>query len=186
MLDQEIVNLYWNWDEKAIMETKQKYGCYLLKIAQNILNDSFDSEECINDTYLKAWNSIPPHSPIRLSLYLAKITREVSIDLLRYKNRIKRHSSQYTYSLSELEECIGTRTSSKDKIDLLLSTETIQSFLNTLPEEERSIFLEPYYFMDPIADIAKHHAFSVAKTKIILYRIRKLLRLHLIKEGYSI
>lgn len=99
---------------------------------------------------------------------------------------MKRHSSQYTYSLSELEDCVGTQTSSKETIDLLLLTETIQSFLNTLPEEERSIFLERYYFMDPIADIAKHHAFSIAKTKSMLYRTRKRLRLYLLKEGYDV
>ena len=186
MQDQEIISLYWKRDETAIKETKNKYEHYLFKIAQNILNDSLDSEECVNDTYLKAWNSIPPHSPIHFSLYLAKITRELSIDLLRYKCRMKRYSSQYTCSISELEECIGEKTSSKDLIDLELLKETIQSFLDTLPKEEQSIFLERYYFMDSVADIAKHHTFSVSKTKSILHRMRKQLRLHLLKEGYDI
>lgn len=186
MEDRKIIALYWKRDETAIAETKKKYDRYLFKIAHNILNDSFDSEECVNDAYLKTWNSIPPQSPKHLSLYLAKITRERSIDHWRMKNRIKRHSSQYAISLSELETCVGTSSSSKEEVDLTLLKETIQSFLDTLPEEERCIFIERYYFMDPLAEIAKRHAFSASKTKSLLHRIRNQLKNHLQKEGYTL
>lgn len=186
MKDQEIIALYWKRDESAIKETKQKYEPYLFKIAQNILNDSRDSEECINDTYLKAWNSMPPHSPLNLPLYLAKITRECSIDRWRHKKSLKRRYSEYAHSLSEMEECIGNETAGKEIIDLQLLKETIESFLNSLSKEERCIFIERYYYMDPVAEIAKHHAFSVSKTKSLLYRLRNKLRQHLKKEGYEL
>ena len=186
MKDQEIIALYWKRDENAIKETKRKYEPYVFKIAQNILNDSRDSEECINDTYLKAWNSMPPHSPLHLSLYLAKITRECSIDRWRHKKSLKRRCSEYAHSLSEIEECIKTQTAGKEIIDLQLLKETIQSFLDSLSKEERCIFIERYYYMDPVTEIARHHAFSVSKTKSILYRIRNKLRQHLIKEGYDL
>lgn len=107
MRDDEIVTLYWKRDERAIKETKNEYGRYLFKIANNILDDFEDSRESVNDTYLAAWNSMPPHRPSILSTYLGKITRRISIDIFRKKNREKRRASEYALSLSELEECIS-------------------------------------------------------------------------------
>ena len=109
MQDEMIVDLYWQRNENAILETEQKYGPYLTKIAYNILADFEDSKERVNDTYLKAWNSMPPHRPSVLSTYLGKITRQLSIDWLRTQNRAKRKSSEYALSLSELEDCVAGR-----------------------------------------------------------------------------
>lgn len=108
MQDDRIVAMYWQRDEAAIRETEEKYGSYLLKIAYNILFDLEDSKESVNDTYMKAWNSIPPYKPCILSSYLGKITRQLSIDVLRTRNRIKRRASEYAVSLSELEDCISS------------------------------------------------------------------------------
>ena len=107
MTDAQIVELYHARDEKAIRETQTKYQKYLIKIAFNVLHDSADSEESVNDTYLAAWNSMPPHKPAVLSAYLGKLTRRISIDLFRKKNRQKRKGSEYAVSLTELEECVS-------------------------------------------------------------------------------
>ena len=101
MNDEQIVSLYWDRDESAIRETEEKYDRYLTKIAYNILNNPEDSRESVNDTYLAAWNSMPPHRPSVLSAYLAKLTRRISIDLFRYRTRDKRLGSEYAISLSE-------------------------------------------------------------------------------------
>ena len=110
MEDEQIVTLYWNRDETAIQETQTKYDRYLTKIACNILADMEDSRESVNDTYLAAWNSIPPQRPSVLSAYLAKLTRRISIDRFRYRTRDKRRDSQYALSLSELDDCVSGAT----------------------------------------------------------------------------
>lgn len=107
MKDDVIVSLYWKRDEQAIQVTEKKYGRYLAKIAHNILADWEDSKECVNDTYWKAWNSIPPHKPNMLSTYLGKITRQLAIDIYRKRNSSKRKKSEYTVSVTELEDCLS-------------------------------------------------------------------------------
>ena len=107
MQDEKIVELYWQRDESAIEETQGKYGRYLGKIAYNILADLEDSQESVNDTYLAAWNSMPPQKPSVLATYLGKITRRISIDIFRRRHREKRQASEYALSLSELEDCVG-------------------------------------------------------------------------------
>ena len=106
MQDEKIVELYWKRDESAVRETQEKYENYLYKIAYNILSDKEDSNESVNDTYLAAWNSMPPHKPNVLSTYLGKLTRRISIDIFRKRNRIKRQVSEYALSLTELQDCI--------------------------------------------------------------------------------
>lgn len=102
MKDQEIVDLYWDRNEDAIQQTQNKYGAYLSKVAYNILADYEDSKECVNDTYMAAWNSMPSNRPGNLATYLGKITRQISIDVFRRKHRDKRFASQYAISLDEL------------------------------------------------------------------------------------
>ena len=118
MQDEMIVDLYWKRDESAISETERKYGRYLSKIAYNILSDWEDSKETVNDTYLKAWNSMPTHKPSVLSTYLGKITRQLSIDAFRTRNRDKRKHSEYAVSLSELEDCISSSETTEQSIEL--------------------------------------------------------------------
>ena len=128
MQDEMIVALYWKRDEKAISETERKYGRYLSKIAYNILSDWEDSKETVNDTYLKAWNSMPTHKPGVLSTYLGKITRQLSIDAFRTRNRDKRKHSEYAVSLSELEDCISGSETTEQSIELKLLAEAINTY----------------------------------------------------------
>ena len=130
MQDEMIVALYWKRDEKAISETERKYGRYLSKIAYNILSDWEDSKETVNDTYLKAWNSMPTHKPSVLSTYLGKITRQLSIDAFRTRNRDKRKHSEYAVSLSELEDCISGSETTEQSIELKLLAEAINTYLH--------------------------------------------------------
>lgn len=126
MKDETIVSLYWQRDESAIQETELKYGHYLTKIAHNILSDVEDSRESVNDTYLKAWNSMPPHRPETLSVYLEKITRQLSIDMFRKRNRKKRQASEYALSLSELEECVFGGDVTERDVEMHLLGEAIK------------------------------------------------------------
>ncbi len=184
MEDDLIVSLYWNRDEEAIGETEKKYGRYLVKIAYNILSDLEDSKESVNDTYLKAWDSIPPHKPSVLSTYLGKITREVSIDIYRKRASVKRQASTYAISLSELEECVSGGDTTMQDVDLHALVETINTFLRTLSPEARNTFVGRYYFMDSIREIASYYGMSEAKVKSMLHRTRIGLKANLEQEGY--
>ena len=184
MEDNLIVSLYWNRDEQAIGETEKKYGRYLVKIAYNILSDLEDSKESVNDTYLKAWDSIPPHKPSVLSTYLGKITREVSIDIYRKRASVKRQASTYAISLSELEECVSGGDTTMQDVDLHALVETINTFLRTLSPEARNTFVGRYYFMDSIREIASYYGMSEAKVKSMLHRTRIGLKANLEQEGY--
>lgn len=184
MQDDRIVAMYWQRDETAIHETEKKYGRYLLKIANNILFDLEDSKESVNDTYLKAWNSMPPNKPAVLSSYLGKITRQLSIDMVRSKHRVKRQASQYAASLSELEECICSDNTTEQDVDLHLLAEAINTYLGTLSKEARTTFVGRYYYMDSIKEIAAYHGISESKTKSLLYRTRQGLKLYLKQEGF--
>ena len=120
MEDEQIVSLYWAREESAIRETEKKYDRYLTKIAHNILNNPEDSRESVNDTYLAAWNSMPPHRPSVLSAYLAKLTRRISIDCFRYRTREKRLGSEYAISLSELGDCVSGGNTTEEIINVKL------------------------------------------------------------------
>lgn len=186
MQDEEIIALYRQRDEKAIKETELKYSRYLLKIAYNILFDWEDSRECVNETYLKAWRSIPPHEPKVLSAYLGKITRQLSIDLFRTKNREKRKASEYAVSLCELEECVPDGETAELMTDTKLLAEAINSYLRTLSAQARSIFVGRYYFSDSVKEIAGYCNMSESKVKSMLYRTRQGLKKYLTKEGFEI
>ena len=186
MTDEKIVELYWKRDESAIMETSQKYEKYLTVIAYNILNNIECSQESVNDTYLKAWNTMPPEKPNILKLYLARITRQISIDILRTYTRKKRGCSQYEISLNELEECITDNNNIQQEIELKLLSKTINEFLYSLPELSRNIFVCRYYFCDSIKTISVYFAVSEAKVKSILYRTRLSLKKHLENEGFFV
>lgn len=186
MQDDRIVSLYLKRDETAIAETEQKYGKYLTKIAYNILFDWEDSKESVNDAYLKAWNSIPPHEPNCLSTYLSKITRQISIDIFRKRNSDKRKASQYAISLSELEECISNGDVTVQSVDLHILAEAINAFLRTLSPEKCNVFIGRYYFMDSIREVAAYYGMSEAKVKSMLHRTRIGLKNYLKQEGIEI
>ena len=184
MHDDNIVSLYFARDEAAIRETEKNCGQYLSKSAYNILYDREDCRESVNDTYLSAWESIPPKKPDMLSTYLAKITRRISIDILRKKSRIKRLPSEYTVSLSELEEALSGGNTTEAEIDTRLLAAAINGYLRTLPKEARNAFIGRYYFADSIKEIAAYSHTSEAKIKSLLYRTRNKLRLYLEQEGF--
>lgn len=184
MTDEKIVQLYWDRDESAVAETQSKYSRYLTKIAYNILTDMEDSLESVNDTYLYAWKSIPPHRPTVLSTYLAKITRRVSIDMLRKKSREKRIPSEYTFSLSELEECIFDHSRTEQQIEAEELGKAINTYLKTISPEARRLFIGRYFFMDSLKDVAKYCDMSESKAKSVLYRTRCGLKTYLEQEGY--
>lgn len=184
MRDEEIVALYWQREELAVHETQRKYGRYLLKIALQILASREDSEESVNDAYWKAWESIPPHRPKVLSTYLGKITRQLSIDRWRTRNREKRQASEYALSLSELEECVSAGDITRQTVDLHLLAEAMNAFLLTLSPQARGTFTARYYFLDSIREIADCFGMSESKVKSMLHRTRLGLKRHLEQEGF--
>lgn len=183
MEDAKIVELYWQRRENAIDETARKYGSYLLKIAQNILFSREDSRECVNDTYLDAWNSMPPHRPNVLSTYLGKITRRISIDLLRKNTTLKRGGGEYILSLSELSDCIAD-SSPQQALDRKLLTDAIARYLQSVSQKAREAFICRYFYMDSLRDTARHCHLTEANAKVLLHRTRVGLKDFLKEEGF--
>ncbi|MCD7739515.1 MAG: sigma-70 family RNA polymerase sigma factor [Lachnospiraceae bacterium] len=184
MRDSEIVALYWERDEEALLETEKKYGRYLKKIAFNVLADFEDSEECVNDTYLKAWNSMPTQKPEFLSTYLGALTRRRAIDLFRRRNSRRRIGSQYAVALEELEDCISAGNITEQEVDEHILREVINAWLKTISQEGRDVFIGRYYFHDSLEDIAGYCRFSVPKVKSMLHRLRLGLKTYLEEEGF--
>ena len=184
MEDKEIVQLYLSRDERAVSETDMKYGKYCNRLALRILGDHQYAEEAVDDTWLKAWNSIPPTRPDSLKMYLAKITRNISFSRLRQECAVKRGGGEITLALDELDECIGTTNSPEEHLSAKELAESIQSLLLELSERERNIFVRRYFFVDSIESIALQYGVKESNVHMILTRVRKKLKKHLIQEGY--
>lgn len=183
MDDKQIVDLYWERNEKAISATAAKYGGYCYSVANNILNNRADAEECVNDTYLSAWNSMPPHRPSVLSTFLGKITRRISIDKWRKSGAEKRGGGQPTVVLDELSECIPDKNSVEHAVDAQILADVINSFVKSLSDKDRHVFLCRYFYLDSVESIAARFGYSQSKVKSMLYRTRQKLRTRLEKEG---
>ena len=184
MEDERIVALYWQRNQSAIARTQEKYGGYLTKVAYNILCDLEDSRESVNDTYLAAWNAIPPHKPVGLCAFLSKLTRRISIDLLRKKQSEKRGGGAYEVSLSELTECLPGGDSTEQTAESRALARCIGDFLRTCTEDARNVFIGRYFYMDPVKEVARYCGLTVANTKTLLHRTRLALRAYLEQEGY--
>ena len=186
MEDTQIVELYLDRDETAIRQTSEKYGTRLRSLAYGIVRDRQAAEECENDTYLQAWNTIPPHEPgSYLYAFLARITRHISLNFCRDRSRLKR--SAFIVELSaEMEQCIPAPDNAACRIDDLTLSEALNGFLSTLNEEKRNVFVRRYWYLDSVADISKRFALSESKVKTTLFRCRSQLRAHLVKEGYTL
>ena len=184
MEDLQIVELYWAREESAIHETSMKYGSYCHSIAYTILQSQQDADESVNDTYMDAWNSMPPHRPSVLATFLGKITRRISIDRWRIRSAKKRGRDEIILALDELEECV----SGSHDVELLVQRNeligAIHRFLDRLPETERRVFLLRYWYLEPIKSIADQYGFTQSKVTSMLHRVRTKLRGHLEKEGY--
>ena len=186
MDDTTIVQLYWDRDERAIPATSGKYGNYCNSIAWNILGNREDAEECVNDTYLKAWGAIPTHRPTRLSTFLGKITRNLALNKWEYLNAEKRGSGQISFVLEELQECVPDVDNTEKIADDLALIEVLNHFLAGLPKEQRIIFLRRYWYLCSVKEIAANHSISESKVKMSLMRSRNALRNILEKEGIDI
>lgn len=182
MEDKQIVDLYLKRDENAISETKIKYGNYCYSIAYNILFDHEDSEECVNDSYLGTWNSIPPHIPSILSTYIGKITRRISLNRWRSKTAEKRGNGEVLLSFDEIEDCIADKRFEESLTEEEL-TEILNDFLKGLKTGDRKVFVCRYFYFESIAEISNRFNFSISKTKMILKRTRDKLKIVLRKKG---
>lgn len=186
MEDLRIIELYNQRNEKAIEETISKYGNYCLSIADNILDDPKDSEECVNDTWLKTWESIPPCCPNSLKLFLAKITRNLACNRYNTAKTHKRGRGELPLALEELDELIAGTISVEKEIESRELANALNAFLRTLPPRQCDIFIRRYFYIDSIAAIAKTYGLKESNVLMILSRIRKKLKLHLQSEGYTI
>lgn len=183
MEDMQIVELYWTRDEAAIPETANKYGRYCHRIAYRILHDECDSEECVNDTYLHAWNSIPPRRPDPLSVFLGRATRNLALDRSDRERAQKRGGGEYPLVLDELDECVPDLRVPSDPTDELVIRYTLNRFLSELPVEKRRIFVRRYWYLDSIQEIAQEYHVSPSKVKMTLQRAREELKKMLAEGG---
>ena len=184
MTDAEIVALYWRRDPAAIEESREQYGAYCRTIARNLLQNEEDAEECLNDTWLGAWNSMPEHRPERLGPYLGKLTRWLGLSRLRKQRRACRGGGETELVLDELSEYLPGGEDPAEAAERRALSRTINRLLDAMKPEERSVFLARYWLCAPIAEIAARHGFTEGKVKTMLRRSRLKLQKQLREEGY--
>ena len=185
MEDARIVDLYWARSENAIAETSAKYGKYCYAIAYNVLANHEDADESVNDTYLDAWNNMPPHRPSILSTFLGKITRRISIDKWRGRTAEKRGGGEIVLALDELSECVPSNHNVEQEIETAELAKMIHDFVVQLPLMDRRVFICRYWYFDSISAISKQFGFSEGKVKMTLHRARKRLVKYLAERGIS-
>ncbi|WP_434311730.1 RNA polymerase sigma factor [Hominifimenecus sp. rT4P-3] len=185
MEDDQIVKLYWMREENAIQETNAKYGAYCFSIANHILSNVQDSEECVNDTWMRAWNSMPPKRPDRLRLFLARITRNLSFDCYKAKTAKKRGEGEIAAALEELGDCISSPFDVEGETLARELAECVNRFLHTLPPRECDVFLQRYFYVESVAEIGEFYDLKPGNVLTILSRTRKKLKEYLEKEGYG-
>ena len=182
MEDEQIVALYFRRSEQAIQETDRKYGHYCFQIANGILSSPEDGEECVSDTYMTAWRSIPPNRPIRLAPFLGKITRHLALDRWRKRFSQKRGGGEVALALEELEDCLPGKDTPEEALHRKEFREGLNRFLETLPERERAFFVSRYWYLRSVGEIAEKTGLSPGSVKTQLCRTRKKLRFFLEKE----
>lgn len=183
MEDSKIIELFNERSEQAITELSKKYGSICIKVANNILNNQADAEECINDTYLGVWNTIPPQKPNPLLSYVCRIVRNLAVKKY-HSNTAKKRNSFYDVALDELENCFSSAETTEDEFSAKELTEIINDFLETLDKDNRVMFVRRYWFSDSVGDIAKLFNTSSHNVSVRLSRVREKLKKHLIKEGF--
>jgi len=181
--DNKIIDLYWERSEAAIGETSKKYYRYCHSISFNILHSNEDAEECVNDTYLGAWNAMPPKRPNCLATFLGKITRNLSLDKFKKYTAEKRGRGQVELVLSELDEVIPSTTSVEQTIDAKELAELLNKYLDSLSKQKRIMFVKRYWYLMTIKAIAEQLSISESQVKSTLFRIRNELKTYLEKEG---
>ena len=179
--DERIIALFWERSEEAIQELDSKYGKICNKLSYNILNDSQDAEECVNDAYLGTWNAIPPAHPEPLLPYIVKIVRNISLKIYWKKEAAKRNSI-FTVAMQEIDDCIAAPQTVEDEVEAKELAHIIEDFLDTLTEKERVIFMRRYAYVDPYADIAKRVGISEKNVSVRLTLIRQKMKQYLIER----
>ena len=182
MTDEEIINLFFERSEQAISELAEKHGAAVNRVAFNILGDAEDAKECVNDTWLGAWNSIPPHRPAPLRTYVCRIARNLATKKY-HANLAKKRNSQYDVALDELAECISDSGSVEEHVEADELAAIIDSFLDTLSYEDKFLFMRRYWFADSLADAAKMAGMSYSTAAVHLHRVKEKLKKLLLKEG---
>ena len=185
MEDKYIVDLYWERDEKAITETAAKYGRYCYSIAFNILSNTEDAEESVNDAYLNAWNSMPPRRPSRLSAYLARITRNLAFNRWQAAQAEKRGGGALTLALEELGDCVSGGTGPEEELQYKELTEALGRFLADLPKNRRTVFLRRYWLVQPVGQIARELGMLPGAVSMSLTRTRRELKTYLQERGFE-
>ena len=183
MEDTEIVDLYWQRDHRAISETSSKYGRYCQSIAYRILFSREDAEECVNDTWFRAWNLMPDKRPSALAVFLGGITRQLALDRWKTKNRKKRGGGEAELALDELSEVIPDGTDLEHSAEDRELEQAVGRFVAALPDAEKAVFILRYWHLIPIAEVAERLNFSQSKTKSMLFRTRNKLKTFLMEEG---
>lgn len=186
MEDEKIIDLYWAREEQALSETELKYGSYCRSIARNILRSPEDTDECVSDTWMSAWNAMPPKRPNLLSAFLGRITRNLAFDRWKAAHAEKRGGGTFPLALDELDECIAANGNVETALDMKSLTQAIDTFLRTLSERDCNIFLRRYWFADGVHDISARFDLNENNVKSILHRTREKLRKHLEQEGFAV
>lgn len=181
MEDDKIIELLWNREEQGLRELKNKYGNHLKQLSERMLSIE-DAEECVSDTYIAVWNSIPPQRPQYLHAYISKICRNISLNKVEWNHAAKRNVQVFELS-QELEQCIPDKSNVMDAREL---GNILSAFLYSLPDEKRIIFIRRYWYGDSIKELAQYYGYRNSKIKSILFRVRKELREYLEKEGVAI
>lgn len=186
MEDSAIIDLYWAREERALTETDEKYGGMCRSIAYNILQSREDTEECVNDTWFRAWSTMPPKRPNVLSAFLSRITRNLSLDRYKAARAGKRGGGQMTLALEELGDCVPAGNSVEEAVELAELTRVLDRFLRDLPEKECCIFLRRYWYVEGTREIADRYEMAEGSVKSTLHHTRQKLRARLEKEGVAL
>ena len=184
MEDSEIVALYWSRDQQAISESADKYGTYCSAIARNILGSPEDTEECVSDTWFRAWNAMPPQKPDILSAFFGRITRNLAFDRYRSRSAAKRGGTETALVLEELRDCVSGKDEAQQHLDYQELLADLNAFLRSLPQEKRRLFLRRYWYAEPVAGIAKRFGMKENQVSVGLYRLRHQLREYLLERGH--
>lgn len=186
MDDNDIIQMYWDRNDQAIRITSEKYGHYCKSIAKNILNNNEDAEECVNDTYLNAWNSMPTHWPEQLSTFLGKITRNLSFNKYKHNHAEKRGGGEITLVLNELTDCVSDTDNVEQINDRKELEKAINFFVRNLSTEKRNMFVRRYWYADSISKIAADYGMLQKNVSKTLERIRKRLKVYLTERGFEL
>ena len=178
MEDIHIINLFLERSEDAIRQVEVKYEKFCFKIAWNILYNTEDSEECVNDTWLITWNKIPPKEPNPFKAYICRIIKNLSLKKYEF-NHAKKRNSEYEASLDELEECVSDGTEASESVEFKELQMAIDMFLSELPEKKRILFLRRYWFLQPVKEIAKDYGITEKTASMRLSRLREKLQQYL-------